>query len=272
VVIFWAVVSGFVFAVIAKTATDASTQEVRTRLDRLPRTILALAARALPNEERDDLLAEWEAELSFILRHTDGLPLTRMWRGLRFASSLALAGPTLACERGTWLRIVQVGVSALGVSLSGFGIFTLLDGGNYGVIGEVVWSFNQLTSGYDTVGLRTWGAIGSLSELFLSLGIVIFGIAVGVFGVVVPWLDVPNPRILNIPVDMFALTMASLGVSGMLSGSSNCYYTGWLGGGGSSLAGTILGCLIVAAAMILRRWWRRHATPSTEGHTATAAS
>ena len=261
-VIIWGVVAGFVAAVIAKTATDASTEELRTRLDRLSRTILAIAARSLPNEEQDDLLAEWEAELCFILRHTEGLPLTRIWRGLRFAMGLALSGPALGRERGTWLRIAQVAVPALGASVSGFGVFTLLGGGNYGAIGEIVWSFSALKSNSFTIGLRAWGAVGSFSEFFLCLGIVFFGVAVGGFGLVVPWLNDRNLRILNIPVAMAAFSMTFVGVSGMMSGSSNCYYTGWLGDGGSGFIGVIVGCLSVASAMALRRLWRKHAAPS----------
>jgi hypothetical protein len=267
-VIFWGVVTGFVIAVITKTATDASAEEVRTRLGRLPQAMLAIAARALPKEERDDLLAEWGAELGFILRHTGGLPLTRLCRGLRFALGLVLAAPALGRERGIWLRITQVGATALGVSISGFGIFTLLDG----TIGYALWSFSELTSRYEWVGLRTCDVIDSLWGCFFSLGIVFFGVAVGVFGVVVPWLDDQNVRILNFPVDMVAFALACLGVSGMLSGSVGFYYTGWLGDGGSSLAGTILGCLTVAAAMVLRSWWRRHAAPFREARTASAAS
>ena len=97
--IFWGVIIGFVVAVLAKTATDLSSEEMRARFERLPLTILNAAAGALPDDEKEDLRAEWAAELAFVLRGSDGLPLTRQWRGLRFAVSLALAGPALGCER-----------------------------------------------------------------------------------------------------------------------------------------------------------------------------
>jgi hypothetical protein len=70
------------------TLGNMAQQEAQTRLSRLPCLLLRIAARRLPTELRDDLSGEWEAELGFILTGTDGLPLTRLWRGTRYAGGL----------------------------------------------------------------------------------------------------------------------------------------------------------------------------------------
>jgi exopolysaccharide biosynthesis polyprenyl glycosylphosphotransferase len=68
--------------------TDMCKEEVRTRLVRLPHAVLRLVAMRIPRREREDVLAEWSAELDFILSETDGLPVTRLLRGLRYSVSL----------------------------------------------------------------------------------------------------------------------------------------------------------------------------------------
>jgi hypothetical protein len=56
----------------------------------VPRALIRLAARHLPAGMRADRTEEWEAELAAIAGQTEGLPLTRFVRGLRYASSLFL--------------------------------------------------------------------------------------------------------------------------------------------------------------------------------------
>jgi lipopolysaccharide/colanic/teichoic acid biosynthesis glycosyltransferase len=70
--------------------TDMCKEEVRTRLTELPYTILHIVALRIPRPERNDVLTEWRAELDFILSETDGLPITRLLRGVRY--SLGMLG------------------------------------------------------------------------------------------------------------------------------------------------------------------------------------
>jgi hypothetical protein len=68
--------------------TDMLKEEARTRLGRLPYVLIRLARARVPQELRDDLAAEWEAELAFLLTGTEGLPVTRLARGIRYSAGL----------------------------------------------------------------------------------------------------------------------------------------------------------------------------------------
>jgi hypothetical protein len=79
--------------------TDMFKDEVRTRLDRLPYLLIRAAVLRIPRADRADLTAEWEAELDAVLHGTDGLPLTRLLRGIWFSADLLLRGaPAVARE------------------------------------------------------------------------------------------------------------------------------------------------------------------------------
>ena len=66
-------------------------EEAQTRLSRIPYALIRLAAARVPRELRDDLAAEWNAELGFFLTGTDGLPITRFIRGIRYSAGLLLS-------------------------------------------------------------------------------------------------------------------------------------------------------------------------------------
>jgi hypothetical protein len=74
---------------------DLVSEEVRSRLDRLPHVLLRLAAWRLPAELREDRLAEWTGELHQFLRGTEALPVTRLVRGIRYAAGLLQVAPTV---------------------------------------------------------------------------------------------------------------------------------------------------------------------------------
>ena len=44
----------------------------------------------------DDVAAEWRAELDFALRGTDGEPITRLLRGIRYSAGLLISAPAIA--------------------------------------------------------------------------------------------------------------------------------------------------------------------------------
>jgi hypothetical protein len=100
-------------------------EEINTRIGRLPNALIHVAALRLPRDARSDLTDEWTAELDFIVSGTDGLPVTRLVRGLRFAASLLRVAPSVAHEltcacpprsrlwsitRTTWLVLLSGGV------------------------------------------------------------------------------------------------------------------------------------------------------------------
>jgi hypothetical protein len=74
------------------TATDMFKDELRTRLERLPYWLIDMAALRIPAAARSELIEEWQAELAVILRDTEGLPLTRLVRGISFSADLLLRG------------------------------------------------------------------------------------------------------------------------------------------------------------------------------------
>jgi DNA-binding transcriptional MerR regulator len=73
-------------------------EEIETRVGRIPSVLIRLAASRFPRQARDDIADEWRAELDFILRDTDGLPVTRLLRGMRYAIGLLRVSPGTACE------------------------------------------------------------------------------------------------------------------------------------------------------------------------------
>src|ERR1700733_14688231 len=68
--------------------TDMCKEEFRTRLGRFPYSLLRVIVLRIPRAERQDMLSEWYAEMDFILSETDGLPVTRLLRGVRYSLSL----------------------------------------------------------------------------------------------------------------------------------------------------------------------------------------
>ncbi len=73
-------------------------KEIETRIGRLPNALIHLAVLRLPRDVRGDLTSEWAAELDFIVSGAEGLPVTRLLRGLRFAASLLHVAPSVAHE------------------------------------------------------------------------------------------------------------------------------------------------------------------------------
>lgn len=67
---------------------DMAREEARTRLSRVPFVLIRMAVARLPRDLRDDLAAEWDAELEFVVSETDGMPLTRLARGIRYSGGL----------------------------------------------------------------------------------------------------------------------------------------------------------------------------------------
>jgi RNA polymerase sigma-70 factor (sigma-E family) len=95
--VIWAIIA-FVGTLSIVTLGDMVSEEVRARLDQLPFALLGLARRRLSDELQDDAGAEWHAELHYILRGAEALPVTRLFRGMRFAIGLLIAAPVVDRE------------------------------------------------------------------------------------------------------------------------------------------------------------------------------
>lgn len=97
---------GVILTVVCATCSDLIKQEASTRLERLPLRLLERASQALPEECRDQIMQhEWMPELLNINRYSEGMPITRLVKSLRFAISLmgtpaANIGRDLGLARG----------------------------------------------------------------------------------------------------------------------------------------------------------------------------
>jgi hypothetical protein len=82
----------FLLFAVYETIKNMVSKEAQTRLERLPYAILRVARRRLPPEHREKIHdEEWLPELIAIVRETDGLPITRMIRGVDYAVGLVFA-------------------------------------------------------------------------------------------------------------------------------------------------------------------------------------
>jgi transcriptional regulator with XRE-family HTH domain len=92
---------GIVGGLFAAAIGDMVSEEVRDRLDQLPRAILRLAARRLNAQERaaiyDD---EWLPELTYILQGDEARPVSRIYHGTRFAFGILIAARRIARDLG----------------------------------------------------------------------------------------------------------------------------------------------------------------------------
>lgn len=103
-----ALVGLFVLSTAGAAITDMCKEEIRARVCRLPGLLIRMAALWLPCDVRKSATDEWNAELDHVLRRTDGLPVTRLVRGIAYGSSLLLRGaPVMAVETGQppWRRM-----------------------------------------------------------------------------------------------------------------------------------------------------------------------
>jgi hypothetical protein len=87
-----AILLALVASVLGAVAMDMCKDEARTRLGRFPLWLIQLAAKRIPESDRADLKDEWDAELTFILRDTEGLPVTRLIRGIAYSADLLFRG------------------------------------------------------------------------------------------------------------------------------------------------------------------------------------
>lgn len=91
------IAAALIFVVAVKGAvTDMAKGEARTRLGRIPTFLLRLALRRVPADLREDLASEWLAELDYVLAGTDGLPVTRLWRGVRYSAGILASARAVA--------------------------------------------------------------------------------------------------------------------------------------------------------------------------------
>ena len=92
-------VSGYLLAVLgiagglfAAAIGDMVSEEVRDRLDHLPRAILRLAAHRLGTTECTSIYAdEWLPELTYILQGDEARPVSRVYHGTHFALGMLMS-------------------------------------------------------------------------------------------------------------------------------------------------------------------------------------
>ena len=84
----WGIVTFLLCALIVPVIADLVSEEARGRLEQLPRALIHLATKRLPCEVRSNVGDEWKAELHYILRGSEALPVTRLVLGVRFSVGL----------------------------------------------------------------------------------------------------------------------------------------------------------------------------------------
>ena len=97
----WALLAGLICVIIwllRNAAEEMLKEEMQTRLCRIPNAVICVAVLRLPEQSRNELAEEWRSELAFIVNDTEGLPVTRLLRGMRFAGSLLWTARELADE------------------------------------------------------------------------------------------------------------------------------------------------------------------------------
>jgi hypothetical protein len=199
-------------------------QEIETRIGRLPNALIRVAALRLPRDVRSDLADEWKAELDFIVSGTDGLPVTRLLRGLHFAASLLRVAPSVAheltctCTRRsrlwtvagtTWFLLFSAGISA-----------------------EVIIAFDSLVRSHHTAA--------GISAAVLALGSVIIRRP--------PWVIIRRPPWISMqaPIEVHGGFRFAIGILAVATGLL-------IHGGGWDVAFGVLGG-VESTALILLCW------------------
>jgi hypothetical protein len=83
--------AGLAAVTIIRIAGAILDEELRSRLFRLPYLLLRLARRRLPADLRDLHDEDWLPDLEYIVRATDGLPVTRLVRGTGHAFGILVS-------------------------------------------------------------------------------------------------------------------------------------------------------------------------------------
>lgn len=152
----WGII-GFLIALVVTTVGDLVSEELRSRLDRMPYAVLRWAIRRLPAELRPSVGDEWLAELHHILRQTKGLPLTRLVSAMPYALGLLRTARRIGRE----LRTVRTGAVPISRKpASGFSILrrTVLVGGITASLAGVGITVTDglIGAGITTRGLKTF--------------------------------------------------------------------------------------------------------------------
>lgn len=212
------VIVGFFVAAVIAGASNLFVQEFESRLQRLPVALVHIAARAQPCADRAELVEEAEAELAFILSETGGLPLTRLWRGLRYAGGLVKASPHLSGEPSSASVWGTALVSGCGITLAAFSVFLDWGGGwQFSPLGLLVQDFSD--GPVPALGRLYWlaGMGNQLSMLTLTTSQLVMGLAISFAGRVhfqhwTAW------EIMKVPVRALEWGWALMAFSGIVGG------------------------------------------------------
>ncbi len=199
-------------------------QEIETRIGRLPNALIRLAALRLPRDVRTDLADEWKAELDFIVSGTDGLPVTRLLRGLHFAASLLRVAPSVAHELTCTCTRRSCPI-CLGMTTW----FLLLSAG---IGGELAIAFESLVRSHHTAA--------GISAAVLALGFLIIRTPPRVIIRRPPWVST------QVPIEVHGGFRLAIGFLAAAAGQL-------IHGGGWAVACGVL-CVVTATALISFCW------------------
>lgn len=91
-------IMGAIVAGVTGVVTGLAQDELKGWIGRLPFWLLRIATKRVPEDIRDSLREDWEAELHHLLRDKTDRPITRLVVGLRFSLGLVSGGAKAADE------------------------------------------------------------------------------------------------------------------------------------------------------------------------------
>lgn len=167
---YWGLLITVIMFVVSVVVGDLVSEEIRTRLDRLPYGLLRLAVRKMPPDAQNEYLKEWTGELYVFLRGAEAMPVTRLWRGLRYAFGLLHARRAIAREAGldvvkSWLSELASRTRDLGESMG-----TL-------VIGPLMFGFPLASAGVGLYGLLNRNT-AILEAVSVTVELVVFALTI----------------------------------------------------------------------------------------------
>lgn len=163
-----AAVASITILLLGKVVLDLASKEIQGQVERLPYRILRLAAKRLPLTIRHRYFEEWEAELDYILDRHDARPITRLFLGLKYATSLLKGARRLSADRARTNDSRSASSEAALMPM--FVAYYCIDRGNPRSRRVIVGSLLCVGGAVVIVGLVTSAVFNSLLAFLLFVG------------------------------------------------------------------------------------------------------
>jgi len=185
---------------------DMFSEEIRTRLERLPHRLIDLSGLLVTAHLREEMVDEWHAELDFVLRRTNGRPLTRLWRGTRYALSILGIVPNLEGGKRPRDRVLAWLSATVAILLAATSWLMLGYGGKWSGFGELIYGFRQLA--HPVTAADYWIIPNDIGNVLSGLGLIPMAIAFAGAA----YIGVANPRFARAKFYLFRMAVVGIGV------------------------------------------------------------